>query len=118
MSSPHEFSASAPVAAPVSDRIFPPLTPAIIAAIRADAITGYSTREIAERHGFPEQDMEIFLRSRRPRWLAERRQPFEIRRNKIVLFRPRSRRDGGFDIRPFSVPRISMHVAALTEARS
>lgn len=91
----------------------PPLTPAGVASIRADAIAGYSTREIAERHGFSYFEMYLFLRERRPRWLAGRKQPFEIRRNKTVLFRPRSRRDGGFDIRPFSVARISMHVAVL-----
>ncbi len=91
----------------------PSLTGATVESIRADAIAGYSTREIAERHGVPYFDMYLFLRDRRPRWLAGYKKPFEIKRSKTILYRARSRRDGGFDIRPFSVAKISMHVAAL-----
>lgn len=99
----------------VDDRTGPLLTPQVVEAIRADVTTGYSTREIAERHGFAFSEMDSFLAKRRGRWLAERRAPFQIKRDKVILFRPRSRRDGGVDIRPFSVAKNSMHVAALTD---
>jgi len=99
------------------DHVGPQFTPEVVDAIRADVFAGYPTREIADRHGFSFADMDTFLTTRRGRWLGERRAPFKIKRDKVILFRPRSRRDGGFDIRPFSLSRISMHVAALTEGR-
>lgn len=94
-------------------RATPEFIPAVVETIRADVFAGYPTREIAERHGVPYSVMEVFLATRRGRWLSERRSPYKVKRDRIVLFRPRSRRDGGYDIRPFSVARISMHVAAL-----
>lgn len=90
-------------------------SPVIVEAIRADVIAGYPTREIADRHDIDFADMDIFLATRRGRWLGERRAPYQVKRDKVILFRPRSRPDGGSDIRPFSLPKISMHVAALRE---
>lgn len=93
----------------------PHMTAEIVESIRADVIAGYPTREISERHGLDLADLDLFLSKRRGPWLGERRAPFRIKRDRIILFRPRARPDGGSDIRPFSVPKISMHVAALRE---
>lgn len=93
------------------------LTPADVENIRRMVIEGRTAKEIAAVFATGVRDVENYLRDRKWRWTNLHNEGrIEFLPEKTVIYRHRSRKDGGFDIRPFSVPAISMHRAEL-EAR-
>lgn len=85
--------------------------------IRRMVIEGRPASEIAAAFHTSTRNIEFWLRDRKRRWtnvLSEGK--FEFRPEKTVIYRRRSRNDGGYDIRPFSVAPVTMHRAML-EAR-
>lgn len=86
-----------------------------LARLRQLVIQGQQNREIAHAFGFTVEQIELYLRARRPRWQAEDLRARREDARRIVVLRKTDRETGGFDLRPISLPRISMHVAALEE---
>lgn len=103
------------IAMPERTSTFPAnLTPADIDRIRRMVLAGHPTAEIAAAFNTTERRATVFLEVRRPRWLRNRNEGrIEFLTGKTVIYRWRSRKDGGADVRPFSVAAISMHRAAL-----
>ncbi|MDX3929191.1 MAG: hypothetical protein QHC90_25745 [Shinella sp.] len=85
--------------------------------IRRRVTAGARIAEIAAETGFTITEMEQYVGNRKPRWRLEdeaRRRAGE--RGHIVVFKPFRRKSGGYDIRPITLPGISMYIAAQKEA--
>ncbi|RVQ01987.1 hypothetical protein [Sinorhizobium meliloti] len=86
-------------------------------AVRAGYLSGMTIPRLALAFGVTEYVMQDYVAERRWGWsAAEHRGILEDDRRTVVFTRA-SRETGGYDIRPISVPRVTMHVRAL-EARA
>ncbi|MBW9062408.1 hypothetical protein JNB71_03660 [Rhizobium herbae] len=82
-------------------------------AIRRMVVEGRSGPEISAILGIPLASFESFAASNKKAWLGRTDAEFKVTPKKTILFRPIPCKDGSWTIRPYSVARISMHVAAL-----
>ncbi|RVJ75111.1 hypothetical protein [Sinorhizobium medicae] len=87
-------------------------------AVRAGYLSGMTIPRLALAFGVAEYVMQDYVAERRWGWnAAEHRGIHEDSRRTVVFVRA-SRETGGYEIRPISVPRISMHVRALEARRT
>ncbi|MDX0563340.1 hypothetical protein GOL81_09305 [Sinorhizobium medicae] len=84
--------------------------------VRAGYLSGMTAPRLALAFGVAEYVMEDYLAERRCGWSAAEHRGIHEDGRRTVVFTKASRETGGHDIRPISVPRITMHVKAL-EAR-
>ncbi|MGI0527265.1 hypothetical protein [Rhizobium giardinii] len=97
--------------APPSDR----LTANQREAIRRMAVEGRSGPEISAILRLPLSSFESFAASNKKAWFGRTDAEFKVTPKKTILFRHVPGKDGSWAIRPYSVARISMHIAALVQ---
>ncbi len=105
---------------PAIPRPFPAhLTHASMEKMRRMVILGHSNAEIAAAFGIQTAAMTFILGSRRERWLKYHQEGrVECLPGKTVVYRKVSHMNGDVSIRPFSLPKVTMHRALLAEARA
>ncbi|MEY9196606.1 hypothetical protein ABIA16_001722 [Sinorhizobium fredii] len=86
-------------------------------AVRAGYLAGMTIPRLALAFGVAEFVMRDYVAERRWGWNAAEHRGIREDARRTVVFTRASRDTGGYDIRPISVPRISMHVKAM-EART
>ncbi|MBB4185853.1 hypothetical protein GGE07_002503 [Sinorhizobium terangae] len=86
-------------------------------AVRQGYLSGMSIHRLAVAFGVAEYVMRDYVAARRWGWSAAEHRGIHEDERRTVIFTRASRDTGGYDVRPISVPRISMHVKAL-EARA
>ncbi|MDE4558429.1 hypothetical protein LOF24_10175 [Sinorhizobium meliloti SM11] len=82
-------------------------------AVRAGYLSGMTIPRLALAFGVAEYVMQDYVAERRWGWSAAEYRGIHEDARRTVIFTRASRETGGYEIRPISVPRISMHVRAL-----
>lgn len=84
-------------------------------AVRAGFLAGMSVPRLADAFGVTRYVMQDYVAARREQWRAADKRGIREDARRTVVFTRASRESGGYDIRPISLPRITMHVRALDE---
>lgn len=82
-------------------------------AVRAGYLSGMTVPRLALAFGVAEYVMQDYVAERCWGWNAAEHRGIHEDGRRTVVFTRASRETGGYDIRPISVPRITMHVRAL-----
>jgi len=86
-------------------------------AVRAGYLSGMTIPRLALTFGVTEYVMQDYVAERRWGWSAAEHRGIREDDRRSVVFTKATRETGGYDVRPISVPRITMHVRAM-EARA
>lgn len=84
-------------------------------AVRAGFLAGMTIVRLADAFGVMDHVMLDYVNARREQWRAADKRGIREDARRTVVFTRASRESGGYDIRPISLPRITMHVKALDE---
>ncbi|OHV85922.1 hypothetical protein [Ensifer sp. LCM 4579] len=90
-------------------------------AVRDGYLAGMTITRLAAAFGVAEFVMRDYVAERRWGWSAAAHRGIREDDRRTVIFTKAARETGGYDVRPISVPRVTMHVKAMaapSEARS
>lgn len=86
-------------------------------AVREGYLAGMTIPRLALAFGVAEYVMRDYVAERRWGWSAAEHRGIREDARRTVIFTRATRETGGYDVRPISVPRVTMHVKAM-EARA
>lgn len=84
-------------------------------AVRAGFLAGMTIVRLAETFGVMDHVMHDYVYARCEQWRASAKRGIREDERRVVVFARQGGEFGGYDVRPISLPRITMHVKALDE---